>query len=147
MLAQAARTTSPWWGVPVVAGFFAIFGVVVSQLVTYFNERRKERRRLEADVRAACSKFLSLGRQTTSYGREPAEGFIAELIESYYEIRFVAPVSVIRPAADILDVLIEYERLRLDELDKQHELMRRISELRYSMIEELRKWLGLDRYE
>ncbi|MFI7598991.1 hypothetical protein [Actinoplanes sp. NPDC049681] len=44
LIAAAAANTSPWWGVPVIAGAFAILGVLATQMTTWLLDRRRSRR-------------------------------------------------------------------------------------------------------
>src|SRR6266487_331059 len=59
LAASAAPTAgaAPWWGVPVAAGLFTLFGVGLSQLVTLRLERERTRRRWDKDVRDAYARF------------------------------------------------------------------------------------------
>jgi hypothetical protein len=59
-----AASTSPWWGIPVVAGCFAAAGVLLTLLGNYLNDRRKFARE-DAKHRndrsmAICTDFLNL---------------------------------------------------------------------------------------
>src|SRR2546421_5552960 len=41
---EAAVSTAPWWGVPLIAGIFAILGVSLSQVATWVLDRRRTKR-------------------------------------------------------------------------------------------------------
>lgn len=145
MLAQATQT-SPWWGVPVVAGFFAIFGVVVSQLVSYQNEKRKDKRRLETDVRAACARFLAAQREAVNAGI--GAGAMSELILSSAELELVAPRRVCQRSMRLLRATFAVLGLDpSDESSEPDEVRQRAHELRYELVNELREWLDLEPLE
>jgi hypothetical protein len=60
---DSLMTQSPWWGVPLVAGIFALAGVLTTQLVTVRIERQKYRREIDLqwnnEKRRIYSEFLN----------------------------------------------------------------------------------------
>lgn len=55
-------TATPWWAAPLVAGTFALIGIVIAQLVALQLERRRHRRederRLDSALRPAALAYL-----------------------------------------------------------------------------------------
>lgn len=155
MLAQAAQSTSPWWGTAVIAGAFAIFGVLVSQLATFLNERRKDKRRLETDVRDACVRLLAVAKRIMdpASDQEPIDVSHQnwkELEESLIAVEFVAPKSIVKCAGDLRQALagwVTKDREPLPEVEAQERNRVRwfaYTASRRDMVQELRKWLGLE---
>ncbi|MGC5321718.1 hypothetical protein ACWD8I_27355 [Micromonospora arida] len=68
-------STTPWWAVPLIAGVFAVGGVVMAQLVTIRLDRVKYRRELEREQREESRRWLTERREV--YG-----AFIASMHRS-----------------------------------------------------------------
>lgn len=60
---NGATEASPWWGVPVIAGAFLLFGGLLTFLYTSLLERRRVnrelRRRWDADIRTTVANFVA----------------------------------------------------------------------------------------
>lgn len=82
IVAEAARKSAPWWGVPLIAGIFAILGVSATQWITWAldhrRSKREDARRWHADRRAAYAGFLveaeALLMKTSGYLRARERG-------------------------------------------------------------------------
>jgi hypothetical protein len=50
---------APWWGIPLVAGLFAVGGVAVSQVVTIVLDRKKHRREIAKENRENARRWFT----------------------------------------------------------------------------------------
>jgi hypothetical protein len=111
----------PWWGVPLIAGVFALGGVVLAQanaiVMDRLRVRREDERRWHEDRRAVYARYLNVAdaavRQITS-GRVDGDhrnddewravvaGVLDELGGVRTEIQLVASVAVYDVARELL---------------------------------------------
>ncbi len=135
----SAAASPPWWGVPVVAGGFAIFGVLVSQFANYFIEHRKDKRRLEADVRAACVRLLVLTKQIEDAKTEdPATS--ALVVNLANELRLIAPSEIAKAAQSLSMVVLVGQ---YGATWSEHGFLIKSPGARLRLTNEIRTWLGL----
>ncbi len=117
-----STTTSPWWGVPVVAGAFALGGALITVLLNYIQGRRQHNARWEKELRETSREFLSLvradlravldaARGTERQTREAREARNA-VVAGYSELFFVAPQGVVDTAWRVLETLRAFDASR-----------------------------------
>ncbi|MEV4121881.1 hypothetical protein [Micromonospora sp. NPDC049645] len=100
-------TQTPWWGVPLLAGLFAIGGVVVSQVVTIALDRvkvrREDARRWHAERRQVYVGYIMALQRTGQQfyihreGKERAD----ELTVAFDELMFKAEEVVLIASDDV----------------------------------------------
>lgn len=127
LFAQASnQTTSPWWGVPLVTGSFAIGGVALGGLIAYlaalFTDKRRTKRedkhRWDNEIKVACSRLLSASHRIDSWltlygGKATSKSYPEEFrlfratmddfFETYYELHLIATEPIARAARDFAD--------------------------------------------
>jgi hypothetical protein len=63
-IVSATVQTQPWWGTALIAGFFAIFGIVAGQLITGKRENKNrwivDRRAIYAQYSVAFTSYLDI---------------------------------------------------------------------------------------
>src|SRR4051794_36137249 len=106
--AQATNNTNtPWWGVPLVAGVFTIFGVLLAQASTYLVDRRKAARedatRWLDKVLDTVLRYLEVTREyeITSWNSRhgsQAEPSMTPVFEIYTELTLMAPWKIVNAA-------------------------------------------------
>jgi hypothetical protein len=136
ILAQIAET-APWWGVPVLAGGFAVGGIVLSQLVSVALEWRRNKRRHEADIRSAVVRILNIGLPLRG-PHVPLQ--LHELADATTELQVIASRRVAQAARDHFWAIAQE---RAPEVFKP-EIKRYPSSLdaRNALMNEVRKALG-----
>jgi hypothetical protein len=111
----------PWWGVPLIAGVFALGGVLLAQVnaivMDRLRVRREDARRWHEDRRAVYARYLNAAdaavRQITSgrvdgdhrvddEWRAAVAGVLGELGRVRTEIQLVASVAVYAAARELL---------------------------------------------
>jgi hypothetical protein len=111
----------PWWGVPLIAGLFALGGVLLAQVnaivMDRLRVRREDARRWHEDRRAVYARYLNAAdtavRQITSgrvigdhrdddEWRAAVAGVLGELGRVRTEIQLVASVAVYAAARELL---------------------------------------------
>ncbi len=113
--ASVTTTTSPWWGVPAVAGAFALGGALITVLLNYVQGRRQHNARWEKELRELSREFLTLARadlrsvldSERGNPRETREAREAHnaLVASYSELSLLAPQAVVDSAWRVLETL------------------------------------------
>jgi hypothetical protein len=144
---------TPWWGIPVVAGLFALGGVVFSQIITLLLDRSKtrkedarrwlaDRRKLYVDFLAECGQAaFTIG---TADGKdEGINNQVTNLVHRFSEIEILAGPSVYHAASDLM---IHLQR-GAGALSKGHvddEWVDRLERLRDNLLTMVRKELGVE---
>lgn len=109
MLAEA-----PWWGIPVVAGVFALLGAILTQLSTYLIERSRRQRersdRWDQDLRDCAARFLVLvndeeERWEQLDAGEHHEDHLNTTREAFVALQFVANDAIARAAHELMDLV------------------------------------------
>lgn len=108
----------PWWGLPLIAAFFALAGAVLAQLVTARNEYARSRvrktRRWYAERKAAYIELMAAFERVTYRlrvasiaGREPDPyGYLDEVGPPLAQVRLLASQPV-RSAALAVHLMLE----------------------------------------
>jgi len=94
----AAATGAPWWGVPLVA----LLGVLFGQLSLFVMQERKTRnddkRRFHGELRAACSRTLTLAGRVSSRNKNDDPNVALDELEQLHscldELRLIAPQAL-----------------------------------------------------
>ncbi|MCA1702352.1 MAG: hypothetical protein LC808_03420 [Actinobacteria bacterium] len=146
LMLMLAVTEAPWWGVPVVAGVFALLGVLIAQVVSLTNEKRKDRRRLDNDVREVCTRLLKVSAQLQAKGSIKGP-LLGEMLNSNTELQLIAPVSIAKAGGQLVMCMLA-ESIDGDLVYQGHTYTKRDTmEARARLTNELRVWLDLDRLD
>ncbi|MEV4390208.1 hypothetical protein AB0J68_31620 [Micromonospora sp. NPDC049580] len=100
-------TQTPWWGVPLLAGLFAIGGVVVSQVVTIaldrVKARREDARRWHAERRQVYVGYIMELQRTGQqfYIHREDKEKADELSEPFNELMFKAEEVILIASDDV----------------------------------------------
>jgi len=90
--AGAGSAGAHWWQTPLLAGAFALLGVLIAQLVVFGIARRNERNRSEPQLLIQCAAFsVATGRLKREFARRP-------------NTPNLAAVEDLEAAADALDI-------------------------------------------
>jgi hypothetical protein len=139
--------TTPWWGIPVLTGVFTLVGVAIVQRVSYVNEKRKDRRRLEPEVRQLSATLLRLtdNALTLKLSKDPDR--LGPIIEAATELQLIAPRQIARAASDltmgITAILIDAKITVRDRVIDGDDVM----EARTKLTNELRTWFDLEKLD
>jgi dihydrodipicolinate synthase/N-acetylneuraminate lyase len=104
----------PWWGVPLVAGFFALGGVLLSQLSNFWLERRRvkreDARQWHEHRRELYARFLGLCYNANTYivtrvkdsdWKNVSRDLLNQVSETRSEIELLASAPLIEAAKEI----------------------------------------------
>jgi hypothetical protein len=150
-VAGTNTTTVPWWGVPVIAGAFAIGGALVTVMFNYIREKREQDRRWEKDLRQACASFAASLEQL-AYQTDMNEAWAAynDAKGAAYryasEVELLAPKALIPLATDATFRAIDVAKIRAtdaEELDVAVAIARYLK-ARVYFINEARRALGIE---
>lgn len=127
-------TDPPWWGIPVVAGTFAILGALANglhaQLTDALRFKRERSTRWDRDVRDTAARFLTLAEEARKAGRNLREArdrpvddvgradelkqraretseALSALRETYNQIALVGPSKLINPSSVFLSAIMD----------------------------------------
>lgn len=154
------ESSSPWWGVPVLAGIFLLVGAVIAYLSLKASDNRKaareDQRRWDDVVRIEARKFLSSTAQVskalevlhkkTGSGDELSEA--QALFDEHHSLmrehldglRIVSSDPVIEKA---LRIHVKISAIRMFDSGGKYESKTAIRDLSTEMVEVLRKEVGV----
>jgi hypothetical protein len=111
---------TPWWGLPLVAGLFALGGVVAAQVVAVRTERANRavlaRQRTNADRRAAYVALLAAFQSALVWARRGFDGggprvdsllYVDRVAPALMEVRLVASMPVLNAALAVHKLMEE----------------------------------------
>ncbi|WP_130508032.1 hypothetical protein [Krasilnikovia cinnamomea] len=154
----------PWWGVPIVAGLFALAGVFVSQLFTYRIEKvrthREEQKWWREEKQKTYLRFLSATKQleqqiikkqdgdkfdSRGWGEDTKE-LLRSVMEVFDEVNFISTDDVCDAATSCLATTELFATTWARETDREtmKEVRRRFQAARKMFMMKARMELGLE---
>ena len=162
LLAQAApqvtQADAPWWGVPLIAGLFALGGVLLAQGSSYFSDRRKAKRedalRWHTDVKALSVKVLAEcgvayralhNREPSLIDMKSAADAIDTALATFAELKMIAPRVLIKDMIRLENAFVEYVTTDETDISRRDGLGIVYDHTRREFIMAVRRGLGGDK--
>lgn len=144
-------TSAPWWGVPVVAGSFALGGALITLLVQAVRDRKQYNLRWQQELRKVCAEFLAAAEAVSGAARASDEGQFTKIFDDAEvcarSLQLIAPEEVIAVGMDTLEAAHEVwgtaARGEDVEIELKVAIMRAYLEKRRLFVEQCRVALGV----
>src|SRR5690349_400254 len=161
LLAAPAPESAPWWGVPLIAGLFAIFGVIATQTSTWFADRRRTRRedqrRWHSDRRQTYAAYIaelenafrlvSIAWSEKSHDFDQTNETLRDARRRHQELNMLASDNTRKAALDLWNLLgVGYKALSDDNrtAEEHDKFIVQMHATTKKLLEVMRKELGVD---